>query len=76
MVASARSSQVITIRLNGKPREIEALQTISALLDSLNISGRQVAVAINGEVMTRDLWSVTLVAGGDVVEIVRAVGGG
>ena len=67
---------MITVTLNGKSREIRALQTIPMVLDSLNINGVQVAVAINGLVVSRESWLRTVVADGDTVEIVRAVGGG
>jgi len=67
---------MITITLNGKPRELEAATDIAALLAALNINPMQVAVALNGEVVRRDDWARTQVAAGDAVEIVRAVGGG
>ena len=67
---------MVSITVNGKPREIEAPQTVPALLDTLSVNPKQVAVAINGEVVTRDSWPQVTVKEGDVVEIVRAVGGG
>jgi len=67
---------MIAVTLNGKPRQIEGLQSVVVLLDSLNINGLQVAVAINGVVLSRDAWQQTVVADGDTIEIVRAVGGG
>jgi sulfur carrier protein len=71
-----KKRRVIKIRLNGKETEIEGSQIVDGLLDSLNINGRQVAVAINGEVLPRSLWSQTEIRAGDSIEIVRAVGGG
>ena len=67
---------MITILLNGKPRELEAAMTVATLLKALGVSPRLVAVAVNGEVVRRDDWSVALVRDGDAVQIVRAVGGG
>jgi sulfur carrier protein len=64
------------ITLNGNPREVPEAQTVPALLDSLSVKPQQVAVAINGEVVRRADWPATPVRDGDVVEIVRAVGGG
>ncbi len=64
------------ITLNGKLREIEGSHSITSLLQSLNINARQVAVAVNGEVVMRDTWPQVLVSEGDAVEVVRAVGGG
>ena len=67
---------MIEIKLNGKNTEIQASQSVTALLDCLNINAPQVAVAINGEVVPRGTWAQTEIRAGDSVEIVRAVGGG
>jgi transporter family-2 protein len=65
-----------TITLNGKPHTLDGQTSIAGLLASLNINSKQVAVAVNGEVVRRDEWEDANVAEGDAVEIVRAVGGG
>jgi len=75
-MVSGRTKPLINIKLNGKNAAIEASQSVSGLLDCLNINAPQVAVAINGEVLPRDSWSQTEVRAGDTVEVVRAVGGG
>lgn len=67
---------MIMITLNGKPRELAGPLVIPDLLDSLGVTPRQVAVAINGEVVKRAIWADVSVGDGDVVEVVRAVGGG
>ncbi len=67
---------MITITLNGKPHEIDRAQPVADLLTALGVNPRQVAVAVNGEVITRDSWPQVTIRKGDVVEIVRAVGGG
>lgn len=67
---------MIMITLNGKPRELDGPVPIPKLLDTLGVTPRQVAVAINGEVVKRNTWEQVSVADGDVVEVVRAVGGG
>ena len=63
------------IRVNG---QFEALvTTVSALLAAKNLEeARGVAVAVNNSVVPRSAWRTTLLSDGDVVEIVRAVGGG
>ncbi len=67
---------MIGITINGKPGEIERSQTVTELLQTLNVRPEQVAVAVNGEVIARSAWAGTAIKDGDVVEIVRAVGGG
>lgn len=64
------------ITLNGKPHELEQATSVTALLDTLSVTPRQVAVAVNGTVVPRDAWPDTRISDGDTVEIVRAVGGG
>jgi len=67
---------VITVTVNGKPRELEGPLGVTALLEMLDINPKQVAVAVNGEVVPSSEWPRAAVGDGDAVEIVRAVGGG
>ncbi len=64
------------ITLNGKPHAVDGQMSVIGLLAALNINPKQVAVAVNGEVVPRHTWAESKVADGDAVEIVRAVGGG
>ncbi|HVL68398.1 MAG TPA: sulfur carrier protein ThiS [Vicinamibacterales bacterium] len=66
----------MTIRLNGEPHEIDAPLSVRALLDTLGIDPRRVAVEHNLVVVRRDAYASTLVREGDEVEIVNFVGGG
>lgn len=66
----------MTIRLNGEPFEIAAPVSISALLETLQIDPRRVAVEHNLRVVKRDRYDTTVVSAGDEIEIVNFVGGG
>lgn len=66
----------MTIRVNGEPREIAGPITIGALLASLDVDPRRVAVEHNLIVVKRDRYDTTLVREGDEIEIVNFVGGG
>lgn len=66
----------MNITLNGKPRSLDAVENVTQLVHALDVKPEQVAVAINGEVVRRIDWPQTTVQNGDVIEIVRAVGGG
>ncbi len=66
----------MNITLNGKPHQLDGESNIVALLKSLDVKAEQVAVAVNGEVVRKRSWPETDVRDGDMVEIVRAVGGG
>ncbi len=67
---------MVTLVVNGKPREIGEETDVAGFLQQLEIDRRTVAVAVNGEVVSRDLFATTRLHDGDSVEIVRMVGGG
>lgn len=67
---------MIAVTVNGKAREIEGEVDLAGFLQALEIDGRAVAVARNGEVVPRDQHANVTVREGDSVEIVRMVGGG
>jgi len=67
---------MISVTINGKRRELAAEASLPELLASLNVNPRTVAVAINGEVVPKREYPQTTVRDGDVLEIVRMVGGG
>lgn len=64
------------ITLNGEPRELPEPVSVDALLASLGIDGRRVAVERNLMVVRRAEYATEIVADGDEVEIVNFVGGG
>lgn len=65
------------IRLNGEARTLEGSTSIEALVAGLAVDTAEgVAVALNGEIVSRTRWSETEVQDGDDIEIVRAVQGG
>jgi sulfur carrier protein len=66
----------MTIRLNGAPRELEAGTTVERLLRDLDLSDTRLAVERNGDVVPRAAHGAAVLAEGDVVEVVRFVGGG
>lgn len=64
------------IRVNGVEREIAVQDTVADLLRSLELAGKRIAVERNGEIVPRSLHADTVLAAGDRLEIVVAVGGG
>ena len=64
------------IHLNGEPRALDAAQTITSLLLASGLSGRKVAVEVNGEVVPRSQHESHFLAEGDRIEIIQAIGGG
>ena len=67
---------MIQITVNGEPRTLAACSTVSALLAQMNLTGKRVAVERNGEIVPKGRHADSLLAAGDTLEIVVAVGGG
>ena len=64
------------IIVNGVPQELAESLTVAALLEARSLIGKRVAVERNGEIVAKSLHAETLLAAGDRIEIVVAVGGG
>ena len=64
------------LTVNGESRPLPQPCTVRALLDSLELEGRRVAVAVNRDVVPRSRFDSHALAAGDRVEILEAVGGG
>jgi sulfur carrier protein len=67
---------MIHITVNGDTRQYAQPLALSQLLQSMALAGRKVAVERNGEIVPRGAHGATLLADGDRLEIVVAVGGG
>jgi sulfur carrier protein len=66
----------IDLVVNGEARTCPAGSRVTDLLVMLGMAGRKVAVERNGEIVPRGLHPDTVLAAGDRLEIVVAVGGG
>ncbi|MBA8681897.1 sulfur carrier protein ThiS [Stenotrophomonas tumulicola] len=66
----------MNIQLNGEARTLPDPSTLLDLLQAEQLLERRVAVEVNGEIVTRSLHASHVLADGDVVEIVHALGGG
>lgn len=64
------------VEINGEPRDIEPHSTVAALLHSLGLEGRPVAVERNAAIVPRADHASTQLAEGDRLELVQFVGGG
>jgi thiamine biosynthesis protein ThiS len=67
----------MNINLNGKTSEIKSGLSLTSLIDELGLTGRKaIAIALNGEVLTRERYKEIILNEGDSLEVVRAIGGG
>ena len=66
----------MNVLVNGEPRELEAGATVEAVLASLELPDRGVAVAVDAEVVPRGEWPAHELSEGARVEVLRAIQGG
>ncbi len=72
----------INLTLNGEPRQFcppphsPAPLTVQALVAALGYTGKRIAVERNGEIVPRGRHGEVVLADGDRIEVVVAVGGG
>ncbi len=68
----------MNVTINGEPRELPAGATVANVVELLDVTpgARGVAVALDGEVVTRSDWPQTEVREGALVEVVAAIQGG
>ena len=64
--------------VNGKnisPAELK-LNTLSDLVSHFDLDPRSVAIEMNGDIPSRDVWSEINLKDSDRIELIRFVGGG
>ena len=67
---------MIALQVNGRRVELDAPTPLLTYLEKLGVSARAVAVELNGVIIERSAYENAKLGEGDVVEIVRMVGGG
>jgi sulfur carrier protein len=67
---------VIQVTVNGAAQRFDTPLDIASLLKKLDMAGKKIAVEKNGEIVPKSAHGKTLIADGDQLEIVVAVGGG
>jgi sulfur carrier protein len=68
----------MNVTINGQPREVGAGATVASVVELLDVApgARGVAVALDGEVVSRGRWADTPLSEGSTVEVVAAIQGG
>jgi sulfur carrier protein len=68
----------VNVTVNGEPRQIGDGATVASVVEMLDVApgARGVAVALDGEVVSRGRWAQTELREGSMVEVVAAIGGG
>lgn len=66
----------MNISVNGEPRDVVPGTTARQLVASLGVKPEMMAVQINERILPREEMNTTILSDGDVVELIRIVGGG
>lgn len=68
----------MNVIVNGRSHQVGAGATVASVVEMLDIApgARGVAVALDGEVVSRGRWAHTELSEGSTVEVVAAIGGG
>jgi len=64
------------IEINGAPSECADHATLAQILREMGYADQRIAVEHNGQIVPRDKHDQTVIAPGDTLEIVHAIGGG
>ncbi len=67
---------MLRLTVNGKPVELDGPTPLLDYLAGLGVDHRAVAVELNARILERGEFAAAVLGEGDVVEIVRMVGGG
>jgi sulfur carrier protein len=64
------------IIVNGESKEIDENLSAQALLSTLNLAEKKLALEVNEEIVPKSKLSEYIIQPGDRVEIIHAIGGG
>jgi sulfur carrier protein len=68
----------VIVTVNGERRELAPGATVATVVEMLDVApqARGVAVALDGEVVSRSCWAETELADGALIEVLAAIQGG
>ena len=67
---------MIAISINGTAHQFNAPISVTALLETMQLGNKRIALERTGEIVPRGQFNQQMLADGDKLEVVVAVGGG
>jgi len=64
------------VKLNDKEYEISEGTTLKAFIENLGLKSQGIAIAINNEVVSKNMWSETILESNIEIMLIHAVSGG
>lgn len=74
--AKMMAAEKMMVTINGQARELPSGMTVGELLELLGTARKGIAIACNDTVVRRVQFDEYRLAGGDRIEIIKAVAGG
>ncbi len=66
----------MNITINGKNQKVGPSTTIADLLETMQLTGKRLAVEVNDEIVPRGNHTTHKLSDNDKIEVVHAIGGG
>jgi sulfur carrier protein len=67
---------MISVSINGVARDFPQAISLAELIQEMRLGGKRIALERNGDIVPRSQFEQQMLADGDKLEIVVAVGGG
>ena len=67
---------MISISINGAVQQFDSPLSVAGLIEHMQLGNKRIAMERNGEIVPRGQFNSQMLADGDKLEIVVAVGGG
>ncbi len=67
---------MISVFINGASRTFDQPISVAQLIQQMELTGKRIALERNGEIVPRSQFALQMLADGDKLEVVVAVGGG
>ena len=64
------------VKICGAAYQVPEASSLQELIESRNLSGKSIIIAVNDNIVRRELWENTKLNPNDNVEIIRIVSGG
>jgi sulfur carrier protein len=64
------------VQVNGEAMDLPEGATVAALVESMTLAGKRLAVEVNEDIVPRSQHARFALSNGDRVEVVHAIGGG
>ena len=67
---------MLTLQINGEQKQFSPDINVAGLVAAMALTGKRIAIELNGEIVPRSSHASTQLRDGDKLEVVVAVGGG